>query len=96
MERKLALWFGLPFLALAWMFMAILAVAPELIHGALFFVLILGLATMGIILAAARALVQLRSGEPPLVALSSIAVIIIATGVSFHKEIFVIALGLLK
>ncbi len=37
----------------------------------------------------------MRSGESPLVALSSIAVIVIATGANFHKEIYVLGLGLL-
>lgn len=95
MERKLALWLGLPFIALAGAFIVINLIAPGLIRGALFTVLILGLAISGITLTLIHAVVQMRSGESPLVALSSIAIIVIASGVSFHKQIYVMGLGLL-
>ena len=96
MERKLALWLGLPFLALAALFVAVDLIAPGMIRRDLFMVLILGLVFMGLALIVARAVVQIRSGESPFVALSSIAVILVVTGINFHKEIYVISLGLLK
>src|SRR5262245_45814615 len=96
MERKLALWFGYPFLVLAGMLIALNLIAPWLISGPLLAALTIWLSIVGIALTAIHAFAQMRLGESPLVALSSVAVIVVATGVSFYKEAFVMTMGLLQ
>lgn len=96
MERKLALWIAIPFLAIPWALIGIDLLAPGLIEGFLVSVLVAVLAVIGMILLIIQAVIEIRSGAPSFLALSSIAVVVIVTAVNLHKEIIVVSIVLLK
>jgi clan AA aspartic protease (TIGR02281 family) len=93
MERRLALWVGVPFLGVAWTLVAVVALAPGLIHGRLLMALLLVLAGAGVFILLIRIFVRDRAGSPLLDTLYPIAGILVAVGVGFHQEVGAIARG---
>lgn len=96
MERKLALWIAIPFLIIAWVFIGVDLLAPGLIEGFIVGVLVAVLAVIGMTLLIVQAVIEIRSGMPSFLVLSSIAVVVIVTAVNLHKEIIVVGVVLVK
>ena len=94
MERRLALWFGVPFLGVAWTLVAVVALVPGLIHGRLLMALLLVLAGAGVVILLIRMFVRDRAGSPLLDTLYPIAGILVALGVGFHEEVGATARGI--
>ena len=94
MERRLALWVGVPFLGVAWTLVACVALAPGFIHGRLLMALLLVLAGAGIVILLIRIFVRDRASSPLLDALYPIAGILVAIGVGFHQEVGAIGRGI--
>jgi clan AA aspartic protease (TIGR02281 family) len=91
MERKLALWVGVPFVGVAWTLMAVVALVPGFIHGRLLMVLLLLISSIGILLMVVRILVRDHANR--LDTLYPVAGILVALGVGFHEEVGAIARG---
>ncbi len=94
MERRLALWVGVPFLGVAWTLVAMVAFAPGLIHGRLLMALLFVLAGAGVVILLIRIFVRDRAGSPLLDTLYPVAGILIAIGVGFHQEVGAVARGM--
>jgi clan AA aspartic protease (TIGR02281 family) len=95
MERRLALWVGVPFLGVAWTLAAVVALAPGFIYGRLVMALLLVMACAGILILLGRMFVRDRASGPLLDTLYPIAGILIAIGVAFHQEVGAIGRGIL-
>lgn len=93
MDRKLALWLGMPFLGVAWTLIAIVALVPGLVHGRLLMLLLLALSIAGILIMSVRIAVRDRANGQLLDTLYPIAGILLAIGVGFHEEVGSIARG---
>src|SRR5688500_11306988 len=91
MERRLALWVGVPFLGVAWTLVVVVALVPGFIHGRLLMALLLVLAGAGALVLVIRIFVRDRAGSPLLDTLYPIAGILVALGVGFHQEVGTIA-----
>jgi clan AA aspartic protease (TIGR02281 family) len=87
MERKLALWVGVPFLGVAWTLIAFVAFAPGLINGRLLMVLLLALSVTGILILLIRIAVRERANTALPDTLYPIAGILVAIGIGFHEEV---------
>ena len=96
MERRLALWVGVPFLGVAWTLVAVVALAPGFTHGRLLMALLLALAGAGILILLIRIFVRDRAGSSLPDTLYPIAGILIAIGVAFHQEVGAIGRGILR
>lgn len=94
MERKLALWVGVPFVGVAWTLAAIVALVPGFIHSRLLMALLLVLAATGLIILVIRIFVRDRAGSSSLDTLYPVAGILVAIGVGFHQEVGAIARGI--
>jgi predicted aspartyl protease len=94
MDRKLALWLGMPFLGVAWTLIAIVALVPGLVNGRLLMLLLLALSIAGILIMLIRIAVRDRANSPLLDTLYPIAGILLAIGVGFHEEAGSIARGI--
>jgi len=94
MERKLALWVGVPFLGVAWSLIAVVALVPGLINSRLLMVLLLALSVTGILIMLIRVVVRDRASSPLLDTLYPVAGILVAIGVGFHDEVGAIARGI--
>jgi clan AA aspartic protease (TIGR02281 family) len=94
MERRLALWVGVPFLGVAWTLVAFVALAPGFIHGRLLMSLLLVLAGAGVVILLIRMFVRDRSGSSSLDTLYPVAGILVALGVGFHQQVGAIARGM--
>ena len=94
MERKLALWVGVPFVGVAWTLAAVSALAPTFSHNRLLMALLLVLAGAGALVLAIRIFVRDRAGRSSLDTLYPIAGILVAIGVGFHQEVGAIARGI--
>jgi clan AA aspartic protease (TIGR02281 family) len=94
MERRLALWIGVPFVGVAWTLAAVVALAPGFIYDRLLMALLLVMACTGILILLARMFVRGRASGPLLDTLYPIAGILIAVGVAFHQEVGAIARGI--
>jgi clan AA aspartic protease (TIGR02281 family) len=95
MERRLALWVGVPFLGVAWTLVAFVALAPGFIHGRLLMALLLVLAGAGALVLFIRIFVRERASSPLLDTLYPIAGILVALGVAFHQDVGAIGRGIL-
>src|SRR5688572_1617490 len=93
MERKLALWVGVPFLGVAWSLIALVALAPGLINSRLLMVLLLALSVTGILIMLIRIVMRNRASGPLLDTLYPLAGILVAIGIGFHEEVSTIAHG---
>lgn len=93
MERRLALWVGVPFLGVAWTLIAVVALVPGLANGRLLLLLLLALSITGIVIMLIRIGVRDRANGPLLDTLYPIAGILVAIGVGFHEEVGSIARG---
>jgi aspartyl protease family protein len=93
MERRLALWVGVPFLGVAWALAAFVALAPGFIHGRLLMALLLVLAGAGVVILLIRIFARGRAGSSLLDTLYPVAGILVALGVGFHQEVGAIARG---
>ncbi len=93
MERRLALWIGVPFLGVAWSLIAVVALAPGLINSRLLMLLLLALSVTGIVILVIRIAMRGRASGPLLDALYPVAGILIAIGIGFHGEIATFARG---
>jgi clan AA aspartic protease (TIGR02281 family) len=93
MERRLALWVGVPFLGVAWTLVAFVALVPGFIHGRLLMALLLVLAGAGVLILLLRIFVRDRAGGSSLDTLYPIAGILVALGVGFHQEVGAVARG---
>jgi len=87
MERKLALWIGVPFLGAAWSLIALVALAPGLINSRLLMLLLLVLSVTGILTMLVRMAIRGRADSPLADALYPFAGILIAIGIGFHAEV---------
>ena len=87
MDRKLALWVGVPFLAIAWSLIAAVALAPGFVNGRLLMVLLLALAVAGIVIMLLRVVLRDRANSTLLDTLYPVAGILIAIVVGFHEEV---------
>lgn len=94
MERRLALWVGVPFLGVAWTLVVFVALAPGFIHGRLLMALLLVLAGAGAVILLIRIFVRDRAGSPLLDTLYPVAGILVALGVGFHQEVGAIGRGM--
>ncbi len=94
MDRKLALWLGMPFLGVAWTLIAIVALVPGLVNGRLLLLLLLALSIAGILIMSVRIAVRDRANGQLLDTLYPIAGILLAIGVGFHEEVGSIARGI--
>jgi len=94
MERKLALWLGVPFLGVAWSLIALVALAPGLINSRLLMVLLLALSIAGIVILAIRIVMRNRASGPLLDTLYPLAGILVAIGIGFHEQVGTIARGI--
>jgi clan AA aspartic protease (TIGR02281 family) len=94
MERRLALWVGVPFLGVAWTLVAFVALAPGFIHGRLLMALLMVLAGAGVIILFIRIFVRDRASSPLLDTLYPIAGILVALGIGFHQEVGAIGRGM--
>src|SRR5687768_340897 len=94
MERKLALWLGVPFLGVAWSLIALVALAPGLINSRLLMVLLLALSIAGIVMLAIRIVMRNRASGPLLDTLYPLAGILVAIGIGFHEQVGTIARGI--
>jgi clan AA aspartic protease (TIGR02281 family) len=94
MERKLALWVGVPFLGVAWSLIAVVALAPGLINSRLLMVLLLALSVTGILILLLRIVVRDRASSPLLDTLYPVAGILVAIGIGFHEEVGAVARGI--
>ena len=63
MERKLALWIGVPFVGVAWSLIAAVALAPGLINSRLLMLLLLALSVAGILILVIRIAVRGRANS---------------------------------
>lgn len=93
MERRLALWIGVPFLGVAWSLIAVVALAPGLINSRLLMLPLLVLSLTGIFILAIRIAVRGRANGPLLDALYPVAGILVAIGLGFHGELGAFARG---
>ncbi|HKP24220.1 MAG TPA: TIGR02281 family clan AA aspartic protease [Dongiaceae bacterium] len=93
MERRLALWVGVPFLAVAWSLIAVVALAPGLINSRLLMLLLLALSVTGILILAIRIVLRGRANGPLFDALYPVAGILVAIGIGFHGELGAFARG---
>ena len=93
MERKLALWVGVPFLGVAWTLVAVVALTPGLLHGRLLMALLLVLAGAGIVILLIRIVVRDRANSALPDTLYPIAGILVALGVGFHQQVGAVARG---
>jgi len=93
MERKLALWVGVPFLGVAWSLIAVVALVPGFINSRLLMVLLLALSVAGILILLLRIVVRDRANSPLLDTLYPVAGILVAVGVGFHQEVGAFARG---
>ena len=96
MERRLALWVGVPFLGVAWTLVALVALVPGFIHGRLLMAALLVLAGAGVVVLLIRIFVRDRAGSSSLDTLYPIAGILVAIGVGFHEEVGAIARGIVS
>lgn len=87
MERRLALWIGVPFIAIAWSLIAVVALAPGLVNGRLLSLLLLALSVTGVVVMLIRVVVRDRVNTPVLDTLYPIAGILVAIVVGFHEGI---------
>ena len=94
MDRKLALWVGVPFLGVAWSLIALVALAPGLINSRLLMVLLLALSVTGILILLIRMVVRDRANSSLLDTLYPVAGILVAIGIGFHEEVGAIARGI--
>ena len=94
MERKLALWIGVPFLGVAWTLTAVIALAPGLGNGRLLLLLLLALSIAGIVIMLIRIAVRGRADSPLLDTLYPVAGILVAIGIGFHDEVWSVARGI--
>ena len=94
MERKLALWVGVPFLGVAWSLIALVALVPGLINSRLLMVLLLALSVTGILILLIRIVMRNRASGPLLDTLYPVAGILVAIGIGFHEEVGAIARGI--
>ena len=93
MEQRLALWIGAPFVGVAWMLIAVVALVPRLANGRLLMLLLLALSVTGILILVIRIAVRDRANSPLLDTLYPIAGILVALGVGFHQEVGAVARG---
>jgi clan AA aspartic protease (TIGR02281 family) len=93
MERKLALWVGVPFLGVAWTLIAVVAFAPGLINGRLLMLLLLALSITGIVIMLIRIAVRDRENSLLSDTLYPFIGILVAIGVGFHEQIGAAARG---
>jgi clan AA aspartic protease (TIGR02281 family) len=93
MERKLALWVGVPFLGVAWSLIALVAFAPGLINSRLLMLLLLALSITGILILVIRIAVRERANSPLPDTLFPIAGILVAIGIGFHEDVGAFARG---
>lgn len=91
MERKLALWVGVPFLGVAWSLIAVVALAPGLINSKLLMLLLLALSVTGILIMLLRVVVRDRANSPLLDTLYPVCGILVAIGIGFHEEVGAVA-----
>lgn len=91
MERKLALWLGVPFVVVAWMLIAVAALAPGVINSRLSMLLLLVLSSAGIVILLIRMAVRGRETSLLLDALYPFAGILVAIIVGFHEEVGAVA-----
>jgi aspartyl protease family protein len=96
MERRLALWIGVPFLGVAWTLIALVALAPGLINGRLLMLLLLALSVAGTLGILIRMAVRDRDNSRLKDALYPIAGLFIALGVGFHAEVGAFARGVVS
>ena len=87
MERKLALWVGVPFLGVAWTLIAVVALVPGLINSRLPMLLLLVLSGTGVLIMVIRIYVRGRANSFPSDTLYPIAGILVAIGVGFHAQV---------
>lgn len=87
MERKLALWVGVPFLGVAWTLLALVALAPGLINSRLLMLLLLALSGAGVLVILIRMAVRDRDNRRLKDTLYPVAGLLLALGVVFHQEI---------
>jgi clan AA aspartic protease (TIGR02281 family) len=96
MERKLALWIGVPFLGVAWTLIALVALAPGLINSRLLMLLLLALSVAGTLILLVGMAVRDRDNSRLKDTLYPIAGLLIALGVGFHSEIGAFARGIVS
>lgn len=96
MDRKLALWVGVPFLAIAWSLIALVVLLPGFVNSRLLMLLLLALAVAGILLILIRMAVRDRDNSRLKDALYPIAGLLIALGVGFHEEVGAFARGIVS
>ena len=94
MERKLALWAGVPFIGGAWALVAVITLGPGFIYGRMLMALLLVLAGAGVLVLTIRIFVRDRAGRSSLDTLYPIAGILVAIGVGFHQQIGTTARGI--
>jgi clan AA aspartic protease (TIGR02281 family) len=87
MDRKLALWIGVPFLGIAWTLVAVVALAPGLMRGRLLMLLLFALSLTGVIVLLLRMALRDRDNSRLADLLFPFAGILVALGVGFHEEV---------
>jgi aspartyl protease family protein len=87
MERKLALWLGVPFVGVAWTLTAIVALVPGLRHGRLLMLLLLALAMAGLVFVLFRMAARHRASGTLIDTLYPIAGILLALVLAFHEQV---------
>jgi hypothetical protein len=87
MDRKLALWVGMPFVGVAWSLIALVALAPGLVSSRLLMLLLLALSVIGVITLLIRIAVRGRANSALLDALYPMAGILVAIGIGFHGQL---------
>jgi clan AA aspartic protease (TIGR02281 family) len=96
MDRKLALWIGMPFVGVAWSLIALVALVPGLVNSRLLMLLLLALSVAGILTLLLRIVVRGRANSPLPDTLYPIAGILVAIGIGFHEDIGAIARGIFE
>jgi clan AA aspartic protease (TIGR02281 family) len=87
MDRKLALWVGMPFVGVAWSLIALVALAPGLVNSRLLMLLLLALSVTGVVTLLIRIAVRGRANSALLDALYPMAGILVAIGIGFHGQL---------
>jgi clan AA aspartic protease (TIGR02281 family) len=87
MDRKLALWVGMPFVGVAWSLIALVALAPGLVNSRLLLLVLLTLSVTGILVMLIRIAVRGRANSALLDALYPMAGILVAIGIGFHGQL---------
>jgi clan AA aspartic protease (TIGR02281 family) len=86
-ERKLALWLGVPFVVVAWMLIAVVALAPGVINSRLSMLLLLVLSSAGILILLIRMALRDRENSALADALYPFAGILVAIVLGFHEQV---------